>query len=914
MEVLVQSPGEVTSKDALMARVWSNVIVEANTLQVHISAIRKALGADRGMLKTVPGRGYRLLGRWTARQENSRAEPTGLIPMRVPAQSAQGNLPIAASDLIGRDAAVKHLQDLMSAYRVVTLTGPGGIGKTRLALEVARVLSPAFEGDAWLVELASLSDGSLIPAAIASALGLHRLGGDSSPDSVARAIGSRKLLLVIDNCEHVINAAASVAETLIRLCPAASVLTTSREAMRIDGEYTYRVPPLDFPEEDPSQTARDDILGKSAVQLFIARTPAWESGPRNRDQLSAIAAICRHLDGIPLAIEFAAARAATLSITEVLSRLDDRFGVLTSGRRTALPKHQTLRATLDWSFELLSATERLLLQRLAIFAGAFSMEAAIAVAQRGEVPPGEIAAGVANLVVKSLVTAESGGASVYFRLLETTRAYALEKLTESGELQQCARRHAEYYRSRLEAAADEREAKPAAVYLADCRRRVDEVHAALDWAFSDSGDVTIALALTIAAVPLWFELSLMVAARGHVERALPLVEAGSREEMQLLAAFAESVLFGMGIVPAGEKAWTHVLEIADHLNDREYQLRALWGLYAYRTTEAEFRPALELALRFQSIAGTGAETIEASIGDRLVGAALHFLGDQAEARRHLGRGLNREVAIPPRSHRVRFPLDQRIASRVILSRVLWLQGLPDQAMQMAKGTVEDARAVGNLMSLGYALAAAACSVAYFVGDMAVAEHSVAMLLQLSARHGFTLWHDWGRNLSGALAIRRCEGAEELQRLRGELEDLHGHQSNLFRLPFLGELAQGFGRVGMVAQGLATIDNALAQSELTDLRWCLAELLRIKGELVLLEDEDRAAPVAEELFAESLQWARRQAVLSWELRTSISLARLLRRRGRASEAHDTLASVYACFTEGFETTDLLMAKQILNESA
>jgi len=302
------------------------------------------------MLKTAFGRGYRLLGAWTIRQEGSSADP--VVLQIVPPTAFATNFPSASFDLIGRTAAVLHLLDFLSAYRVVTLTGPGGIGKSVLALEVARTLFPAFGGDAWLVELASLSDPDLVPSAVTGVLGL-KLGGDEiSAESVARAIGGERLLLVLDNCEHVIDGAAQLVEKMVRVCPRTTVLATSREALRIEGECVYRVPPLEVPSEHWEEPS--DVLGLSAVELLVARMRELDSGfSPDSDGLAAIAAICRHLDGIPLAIEFAATRAAALGLEQVASRLDDRFTLLTGGRRTALPRHRTLRAMLDWSYELL---------------------------------------------------------------------------------------------------------------------------------------------------------------------------------------------------------------------------------------------------------------------------------------------------------------------------------------------------------------------------------------------------------------------------------------------------------------------------------------------------------------------------------------------------------------------------------
>jgi non-specific serine/threonine protein kinase len=356
------------------------------------------------------------------------------------------NFPVAPPDLIGRETAAEHLRELLSAHRVVTLTGPGGIGKTVLALNVARSLFPTFDGDRVVVELVSLSDPKLVPSAIASVLGLKMGGGEISPDSVARAIGGRKLLLVLDNCEHVVEAAARLAETLVHLCPYASILATSREILRIECEQVYAVPPLEVPPQHQEEIGK--VLGYSAVQLLVARTTALRSDfSPQEENLKAIVAICRSLDGIPLAIEFAAARAATLGLDQVASRLDDRFGLLTAGRRTALPRHQTLRATLDWSYELLTEVERCLLRRLAIFAAGFTLEAAIAVMSDDVTGASTVVEGIANLVAKSLLTLDGSVPSGRWRLLETIRAYALEKLAESGEGEHVARQRVELFRA-----------------------------------------------------------------------------------------------------------------------------------------------------------------------------------------------------------------------------------------------------------------------------------------------------------------------------------------------------------------------------------------------------------------------------------------------------------------------------------
>jgi DNA-binding winged helix-turn-helix (wHTH) protein len=366
---LAERPGDVIPKKELLDHVWSGVTVEEGSLRVHVAAIRKALRDGHfgnRYIANIKGRGYSFVGTVVRLEDGGSSSP-----------NFRGKLPTRPLMLIGRDAAARLLRDLVSAHRVVTLTGPGGIGKSTLAIEVGRGILGDFQGGGWLVELASLADEDLVPSAVASVLGLNLMSSAISAEAVARAIGNTNLLLILDNCEHVIGAAAKLAEAVVRLCPRVSVLATSREVLRIDDEQVYRVPPLDVPEvghEDPER-----ILRCGAVELLMARTRALDSAFSPTADIPSIAAICRQLDGIPLAIEFAAARAATLGFRRVAAGLGDRFRLLTGGRRTASRRHQTLRAALDWSYELLSPDEQQLLCRLAIFPAAFTFEAAEAV-------------------------------------------------------------------------------------------------------------------------------------------------------------------------------------------------------------------------------------------------------------------------------------------------------------------------------------------------------------------------------------------------------------------------------------------------------------------------------------------------------------------------------------------------------
>ena len=366
---LIEARGAVVSKNALMARVWPDRVVEENNLQAQIVRLRKALGAEHELIRTVAGRGYQFTGDVRILSESpyegsgtemDAAEPAATLPPT--------NLTEPVSDLIGRDDELQELLNLAAAHRLVTLTGAGGIGKTRLALAAARRLLPEFADGVWLAELAPLADPALVPTTVAAALGLELSGGAVSPDRVAEVLIGKRLLLVLDNCEHVVDEAARMADALLRASPTVHVVATSREPLRAEGEWVYPVPPLAVPAADSAQ--EDNPLRYGAVLLFVERSRATAPhfAPDHRSA-AIIAATCRRLDGIPLAIELAAARVAALGIDEIAARLDDRFRLLTTGQRTAMPRHRTLRATLDWSYELLTEPERVILRRLAIFAG-----------------------------------------------------------------------------------------------------------------------------------------------------------------------------------------------------------------------------------------------------------------------------------------------------------------------------------------------------------------------------------------------------------------------------------------------------------------------------------------------------------------------------------------------------------------
>lgn len=423
---LIEAAGTIVTRDELVGRVWPNRIVSDNNLQVQVAALRNVLGTDRDAIRTIAGRGYQFVAELYPL--SSAGNPAlGSSGANAASSFPQTNLPEPVSELIGRDTELPEILDLVRSRRLVTLTGPGGIGKTRLAIEAARRLLPHFSGGVWLADLSTVADPALALTAIAAAAELD-CTEPVSAERVIAALAGREVLIVLDTCEHVIDAAAEMAEALLNAGAGIRVIATSRETLKANGEWVYRVRPLSSPA-----AGEPTLLHHRAVSLFIARASATDVAFSAENGSAAIAKICRRLDGIPLAIELAAARAATLGIYTLADRLDDHLQLLTCGRRTALPRHQTLRATLDWSYALLSEVERSVLCSVAVFRGIFRLDEAKAVAAEAAIAPMEATDALADLVAKSLVSTEIVDGETHYRLLETTRAYALEKLAADAE-------------------------------------------------------------------------------------------------------------------------------------------------------------------------------------------------------------------------------------------------------------------------------------------------------------------------------------------------------------------------------------------------------------------------------------------------------------------------------------------------
>ncbi len=429
-----------------MDAAWPGVVVEESNLAVQISAIRRVLSQVPGgehWIETLARRGYRFVGPVTELPDDRQD----------PSSSKRSNLPEPLTSFIGRERELVEIKRLLPGKRLLTLVGVGGIGKTRLALQAAAEVMDAYRDGVWLVELGSISNPLLVPTSVAQVLVVQERTGTPLIDTLCAHLKARQLLLILDNCEHLVDACARLADAVLRSAADTTIIATSREPLHIAGEQTYPLQTLSLPE--PSASAQ--AVGRSeAVQLFVERARRqWPAFQLTTARAPVVGELCIHLDGIPLALELAAARVRSLSIEQIHARLHDRFKLLTSGTRTALPRQQTLRATLDWSYDLLTDEEKLLLQRLSVFAGGWTLEAAEQVCVGEGMADCDVLDLLTSLSDKSLVMAEQKDDHSRYRLLETTREYARAKLVEGGCGEAVRRRHRDYFLVLAEEAAIE---------------------------------------------------------------------------------------------------------------------------------------------------------------------------------------------------------------------------------------------------------------------------------------------------------------------------------------------------------------------------------------------------------------------------------------------------------------------------
>ncbi len=891
LQILTDRAGEVVEKEELARLVWPKTFVDETNLRVHISALRRVLGDGHDgsrYIVNIPGRGYRFAATVERLLDGPALErkTTPTFP-----------LPHGLTRLFGRDVAVEKLKAELTRERMITVVGSGGIGKTSLVLAATPSWLTDSGYDADFVDFALVSEPSTVATTVASVI----LGTKVHEDVVVALLNElwdRRLLIILDNCEHVIPAVARLCETLLSSTQYVRFIATSREALRIPGEWIHRLPALPTPPADETITAAE-ALRYPSVQLFVERAIANVDTFELRDpDVAAVGNICRRLDGVPLSIEFAAARVDLFDVHSIAERLDDRFTLLTKGSRNALPRQESLLAVLEWSCGLLSSDRKIVLSRLGVFAGYFGVDDAIDVVNGDGISRQAALESLSDLVAKSMLLADAGGPTVSYRLLETTRAYAYEKLRESGEANVVHRRHAQRFLGvcRMLATLD---ADQHAL-----RRTMVDVRVALEWSFGHDGDAVLGVALAAAATPIILQLTSLREHRRYIELALnslaatPDSEKGHsdfRAEISLREAQAFAGIFLDKNYADLHDRLERARKLSIDAGDIEHELKALWIQYGIAFLQGNYDRALERAEMYSSLAETSLEKGTQLVSYRLRGGALGDLGRYAQAQDLTEKALriDRKEVGGIRIHA--YEMDQWVAARAKLVKTLWLRGQPDDAMTEAHRCLAEAQKVGQEQTTCFALAFHIIPVFVWRGELDDAAGFVNQLIKLS-HNVFYHYHEWG------LLYRKFLNAATSAKSRSGMLFEVSHSA----------------RVPAHADMLATFDvtllrpDVLARAEANHAIWIAPEVLRASAHRLVTGAKDLASTTAEATLFHSLELARSQGAKGWELRAATSLALLYKRLHRRAEAYNVLEDVLNRFTQGYDTKDIKAAVQLLSE--
>ena len=901
---LISQPNEAISKRDLMAKVWPDVVVEEGSLRFQITTLRKALGDGRGgarYITTLAGRGYCFVA------PISRLNDLASTRAEAPASFSHANLPARLGRMVGREDDIARLASQLTSARFVSVVGSGGVGKTTVAIAVGHHVMEAFGGAVLFVDLGMLSDPDLVTTAVASMLGLSVRSDDATPSLIAY-LRDKRILMILDTCEHLVDAVAGLASQIFAAAPNVHILATSREALQVDDEHVYRLDPLGIPPDDVALTATS-VQNFAATQLFIERAMASGARMELSDADAALVAdICRKLDGVALAIELAARRVESYGLQQTAALLDQRLTLLWAGPRTATPRQKTLQATLDWSFGLLSDLERRVLRRLAIFVGHFTLDAALEVVSSATLAQSDVLGAMDSLVAKSMVATRPIGAMVRYRLLDTTRGYALDIGIDHVELAPLAARHATYYQRWLEQYGAEWPNLSTGTERSAHFAALNNVRAALEWCFGPDGNAGAGVRLSAAASPVFLTMSLLPECERWSEQAIGALDESTRggaEEMHLQTSLGISSMHMQGHSDAARAALDRSLAIAEASGDVVNRVAVLGMMTMFHSRSGDFKAALHYAELSRAAAANSDAPAAKALAHSILGRSLHFVGDLAGAHAELEAALQQWQSLRKTGY---LGLDWKNWTGICISWTLWQRGHPEQAADRILEAVKDARRRNNPTSLAIALSWAPL-IFLWSGDLHRAEEHADWLIAHAESHSLGPYIAVGRSYKGALAIRRGEARSGVETLEAGLARLHAARFEVLIREFKLALVQGLAATGRFDEALALVDETMRLIEAHGDLFYMPEALRVKASVLLQLPRPRADE-AETCLKQSLDWSRSRGARSWELRAAIDLAGLSIARGQPKEARTLLMQVFDRFTEGRTTADLKAAEQLL----
>lgn len=871
LSVLTEQPGRVLSKRELIKRVWPDVVVEDGSLRFHMANLRKLLGDGEGgarYIATQVGVGYAFVA-----PVRKAGPPTARLPIgrTVELPRTASKLPARLPRLIGREHDLRLLQDRLVSAPMFTVVGPAGVGKTSLAIVLGHVLADQFEDGVAFVDLGMLEGPAFVLSTVAGELGIP-IHGDDPLAAIVEHVRNRRFLLLLDNCEHVVDEVARLVERLMIEAPQVRILATSRESLRVRGEHIHRLDALKYPD-NPAELSLEQLLTYPAIQLFCERAAAADSS-FDLDEASArlIADMCHRLDGMALPIELAAVRVATHGASLTARQLGERLSFNWSGLRTAQPRQRTLQATLDWSFELLSDVERSVLERLSIFVGSFSIDAALEVVSDADLGADDVAAAIDAIATKSLIAVDRSHGADTFRLLEMTRAYARHRLLSSaaGELGPVARRHATFFLTELEAVAAQE------VDLLDARHlnhQLGNIRGALDWSFGQGGDSRLGVRLAAASARVFMNTSHLIECRSWCARAIAEIDDGLRgteAELELQGALGISLMFARGNFAEAGTALSRALEVATALDDHWNQLRILGLLHIFHKRIGEHSASAEYADMAMEVADRIDDDHALGIAHSLSGVSHHIRGNQKQALRDLKKALK---LLPPsvRASTVRYGIDHRTRAAIMLARVLWLSGDPAEAVTVARQAVSSAAQLDHPAS--YCLAQIwALSISIWMDELDQAEEALVAFSECAKLNGLAPFVAAANGLRAVLDIHRGKATAGIARLEDSISLLNDSHLELQTMPLSIPLVRALLRDGRCVEATELLNAVIARCKASGELVEMPEMLRLKAEISRRCKAGADDPVT--LLDNAFSMSRQQGAIAWEVRVTGDLAALV----------------------------------------
>jgi predicted ATPase/DNA-binding winged helix-turn-helix (wHTH) protein len=883
LKALLERPGETVSKQELSEAGWGRSFVEDATLRMTIVNLRKALDDPDGhAIENVQGEGYRL----SPRLELKTWPPSAALEARQPSGQT-----FALSGVVGREAEIAAIEALMREARLVTIAGVGGVGKTTVALAIAE--GRRREAPAHIADLALLTNADLIPWQIALALGAGKTVRDAGAWLLQYA-DPEPFLLVLDNCERAAAIVANIAERLLLNCPRARLLATSREPLRAHGEAVFRLGGLAAPAARAAP-GEPDAASFPAVRLLLDRVFAARRGPAPSEAMIEEAAeICRRLDGLPLAIELAASRVASLGFAAVAESLGDRFGLLTSGSRTAPARHRTLEATFNWSYQLLDPVERSAFRQLSVFPGRFSLDMASYVV---EAPGARRVAILADLVDKSMVVADDVETHRRFRLLESLRSFASERLRETGEETCVARRHAELVLAdwrKLTARGGPALELPGAV----TPEQMQDCLAALRFAMLSPEDAELARDLLAAAMPAARVFGLSPDVVGPLRVGLGM-EMTPQGRLVMLVMLAGVISLSDWLDDFQVKLFVEAARLAEELGRTDEALQALWGLSITENTYHRPHNSLQAGIRMSALARARDRETDAVMGDVLQSNALHVLGRHVEA-----EALARRASLNfPGSARAeataRYHFDPLTASLTVLASIEHARGRVETATATAERAVAEAVALEHAPSQFLALSHAACPIALMREDWDRADRYLAQLRPIcEIASGWKLWLDGFEAARLALSDRTPKA---IDRLDDFVQQNFLERSNAYCAWFKLQLIRRLIEQGKTDRARALVVRLLDELQESQEDWLAPEALTLSG--MLAGDAASAARA----FERALSLSQAQGASGQALATALAW------RGSIADDADgeqRLAAALEALPEGRDDRLARLARGIL----